>query len=105
MHGAGHMVASTINMYLQQIIKNLNEHRQHIKAIKCSHKDMVVIRWWWQSLIIGLCNEKQIEKASYEDTHKTKGEAQDRIKCARNIHGHMTRSYALLLLLDGGAKV
>ena len=65
---------------------------------------MVVIRWC-QSLIIGLCNEKKIDKASYKDTHKTKREAQDQIKCARNVHGHMTWSYALLLLLDGGAKV
>ena len=40
-------------------------------------------------------------KASYKDTHETKGEAQYQIKCASNEHGHMTRSYALPLSLDG----
>ena len=40
-------------------------------------------------------------KASYKDTQEAKGEAQDKIKCASNEHGHMTRSYAPPLSLDG----
>ena len=40
-------------------------------------------------------------KAAYKNTHGARGEAQDQIKCASNEHGHMTRSYALLLSLDG----
>ena len=40
-------------------------------------------------------------KASYKDTQEAKGEAQDQIKCASNEHGHMTRSYAPPLSLDG----
>ena len=40
-------------------------------------------------------------KASYIDTHEAKGESQDQIKCASNEHGHMTRSYAPPLSLDG----
>ena len=36
-----------------------------------------------------------------KDTHGARGEAQDQIKCASNEHGHMTRSYALPLSLDG----
>ena len=40
-------------------------------------------------------------KASYKDTQEAKGEAQDQIKCASNEHGHMTRSYAPRLSLDG----
>ena len=41
------------------------------------------------------------EHASYKDTHEAKGESQDQIKCASNEHGHMPRSYAPPLSLDG----
>ena len=40
-------------------------------------------------------------KASYKDTKEAKEEAQDQIKCASNEHGHMPRSYAPPLSLDG----
>ena len=40
-------------------------------------------------------------KASYVDTHEAKGESQDQIKCVSNKHGHIEKSYALPLSLDG----
>ena len=45
-----------------------------------------------------------IKKPHIKTHHEAKGEAQDQIKCASNVHGHMTRSYALPLSLDGAEE-
>ena len=95
-HKLGHTAGKGIVPKQSLVCKNLLTHTTKFEDIPLPSVVPLLNHWPIHTHIM----HNFITKPHIK-THEIKGEAQDQIKCASNEHGHMTRSYAHPLSLDG----